>query len=309
MLKYPFQICFFLMLSASLLSAQNTEALLTEAQQSIKAENYFQAIRQLDALLKDNPELAKAYFMKGLCEYKLDNPKAALAQFDYAILYQPDYLEAYYNRGLIQAGMQAHDLAIKDFDVILAKNPSITPVYKQRALSFLALQQRQEAQADFKKLSQLAPHNKEAHYYLALIAQQEEAPTVEILKYLEQALTIDKEYENALLMRVEIYFMQQAFEKTEADATQLIRLNPYNWRAYYLYAEALFERKAFEKAKEQLEKILLKQAEYADAYYCLGKIAFAQKQPKTACQHWQKAKEFGSAQAQALWQLHCETKE
>lgn len=305
---YLLQFFFLLTISSSVLFAQNAD-LLAEAQKSIEAQNYFKAMRQLDDLLKEKPTSARAHFMKGLCEYKLENPKAALEHFDYAILYQPDYLEAYYNRGLIQAGMQEHTLAIKDFDAILSKNPNITPVYRQRALSFFALQQRKEASRDFTKITQLDPRNKEAHYYLALIAQQEETATTDILKHLNQALEIDKQYENALLMRVEIYFAQQALEKVELDAAQLIQLNPYNWRAYYLYAEALLARKAFKEAKENLEKILLKQSEYADAYYCLGKIALAENKTHIACQHWQKAKTFKHPEAEELLKIYCKNKD
>ncbi len=309
MLKHILHLFFLIMLSSTVLSAQNSVQLLAEAQQAIEAQSYLKAIRQLDEFLKDNPKSAKAHFMKGLCEYKLENPVAAIEHFDYALLYQSDYLEAFYNRGLIQAGMQEYALAIKDFNAILAKNPNITPVYKQRGLSFLALQQIDEAQKDFIQLTQLEPRNKEAYYYLAVIAQQKEASSEEILKLLNQALSIDVNYENVLLLRVEVYFKEQNFEKLELDAAQLIRLNPYNWRAYYLHAEALLARKAYKEAKENLEKILLKQTEYADAYYCLGKIAFAENKSKVACQQWQKAKDLKHPKAEELLKIHCIAKE
>jgi len=306
-MKYTFYFIFFITnLFAFRLVAQISESHLQKAQQYLKEEAYSQALLELNEVIKEDVKSAKAYFLKGLAEYKLDNPTAALYNFDLAIVYDPQYLEAYYNRGLIQAGMQSYDLAVKDYDKILSFNPEITPVYFQRGLSFLSLLKYDEAEKDFLKVTQLTPQNKNAYYQLALLQDRKEATSASMLEYLQKAISIDPQYENAIALRAKIYRKDKMAKELKQDATQLIKMNPYNWEAYLMRAEAGLILQDYEAARQDVQKIIQKQSENAEAFFCLGNIEKADNHSKLACQNWQKAADLGHQEAKEKLAEECQ---
>ena len=70
---------------------------------------YNQAIRL-------QPDLAKAYYNRGIAKGALKQYKDAIADYNEAIRLQPDYAEAYSNRGAAKAELEQYQEAIADFN-------------------------------------------------------------------------------------------------------------------------------------------------------------------------------------------------
>ncbi len=115
------------------------------------------AIRNLDEVLKYNPDSEIAYFYKGVCEHNLgdtneaykhysraielnknmvdayfnrgqilfkENPKAALDDFVKAVVLDPKFIDAYYSIAAIQKSLGEYENAIKNLDKILELEPN-----------------------------------------------------------------------------------------------------------------------------------------------------------------------------------------
>ena len=87
--------------------------------------------------------------------HRLARYDEAVAAYDEALLIAPDLAVAYYNRGLIHARLQRFELAIVDYDEAISLEPRRPQPYRARALAFDAVGRRALAAADFGEADRL----------------------------------------------------------------------------------------------------------------------------------------------------------
>ena len=113
-----------------------------------KQEWYDKAIVHYTAAIDLNPELAEAYYNRGLAYAKKGEFDLAIQDFNTAIDLNPEYAKAYNNRGIAYANKGEFDLAIQDFNKAIDLNPEYAEPYCNRGEAWLPLREWEKAKAD-----------------------------------------------------------------------------------------------------------------------------------------------------------------
>jgi tetratricopeptide (TPR) repeat protein len=119
--------------------ARGTLYLVTNSQRAIA--DYSEAIR-LD------PNLAVAYYYRGLAYAYDEEHDRAMADFSEAISLDPKYMLAYAGRGASYAYKNEHHRAIEDYGVAIRLDPKYAMAYKNRALAYRQIGRDDLARAD-----------------------------------------------------------------------------------------------------------------------------------------------------------------
>ena len=78
-------------------------------------EDYQGAIEDYTQAIRLKPDLAEAYYNRGLAKSDLGDKQGAIADFNEAIRLKPDYANAYYNRGDAKYALGDKQGAIEDY--------------------------------------------------------------------------------------------------------------------------------------------------------------------------------------------------
>ena len=101
------------------------------------------------------PDLAAAYFIRGVEKGELGRHEEAIADWDAAIRLKPDLAYAYYNRGLSKGKLGRYDEAISDWDAAIRLKPGDAEAYAGRGAAKHGLRRYEEAIADYNQASRL----------------------------------------------------------------------------------------------------------------------------------------------------------
>lgn len=131
--------------------------------------DYETAIRELTRAIRQEPDNAELYYLRGTAYYDRYNtaytnqdPAAdpedfemALADFNQAILLAPDYAEAYNYRGLVHAAYDRYDKALADYNRAIQLAPDLATPYYARAYLYETLGDVEQAIADYERFLEL----------------------------------------------------------------------------------------------------------------------------------------------------------
>ena len=105
--------------------------------------NYQEAIRTLNTLLRFDDKAFEGYFLRGIAKYNLDDLLGAEADFSTAIRLNPVYTQAYTYRAITRSRLGNYDDALQDFREAIELRPDLPGPYYSRGvpcLLFLLLQ-------------------------------------------------------------------------------------------------------------------------------------------------------------------------
>ena len=148
----------------------NVSQLLTEAQDSEKAQNLFDhanglldsqryqdAIQLYDQAIALQPKNPDAWYNRGNALIGLQQYQAALEAYNKAIALQPNKHEAWINRGIVLTKMQKYSAALESYDQAIAIQPKKHQAYYNKACTY-ALQANVElAVENLEKAIKLIP--------------------------------------------------------------------------------------------------------------------------------------------------------
>jgi TonB family protein len=146
------------------------ESAQTAVQDSIKQGDasrqkgdFDQAIAAYNKALSINPQLAEAYFVRGIAwRYKGDNDRA-IADFNQALSINPQYAGAYNNRGIAWRNKGDFDRAIADYTQALRINPQDAGAYYNRGNTWGYKGNLDLAIADYNQALSINPRLAEAY--------------------------------------------------------------------------------------------------------------------------------------------------
>jgi tetratricopeptide (TPR) repeat protein len=124
------------------------------------------AIKTFTEAIQLNPNLAEAYFRRGICFNLIGEDKMAIADFVQAAnlsIEQPDP-RANLWEGLTHAKAGDYLEAVRAYGNAIAASDRYTPAYVNRALAYMQLEEFDKAIADFNEAIRLEPAQAE-HYY------------------------------------------------------------------------------------------------------------------------------------------------
>ena len=114
------KIITFIMLGMALLSGlqaraqYNREYFFWMGQRCMMDNNYREAIRTLNTLLRFDEDAYEGYFLRGIAKYNLDDLIGAEADFTTAIAKNPVYTQAYTYRAVTRSRLGNYDDALQD---------------------------------------------------------------------------------------------------------------------------------------------------------------------------------------------------
>ena len=129
----------------------NKEYFFWMGQRCMMENNYQEAIRTLNTLLRFDEDAFEGYFLRGIAKYNLDDLIGAEADFSTAIRKNPVYTQAYTYRALTRSQLGNYDDALKDFQEAIELRPDLPAPYFYRGITRLQDKQYALAVEDFDK--------------------------------------------------------------------------------------------------------------------------------------------------------------
>lgn len=142
------------------------DAILAEAEQSIKSGKYDVALVRVDDVLRDDPSNLKAVKMKINIKIYQNNLKEALTLVEDAIDKVSGDDDLIYQRGIINLNLKKYEKAISDFNILIQRNTysSIYKVYLNRGVANHYLLEYELAATDYTESIKLNPDNAVAYH-------------------------------------------------------------------------------------------------------------------------------------------------
>ena len=139
-----------LLVISSLLAAQDKPA------QLYKKENYEEAMKQYDRILREHPDWEEAHFGKGASLYKLDQTEEAMKEFEQAISTKnPQQKSAvFYNMGNSLLKAQRSEESLPFYKRALELNPQDFDAKHNYELAKLMMQQQEHQQQNQQQQNQ-----------------------------------------------------------------------------------------------------------------------------------------------------------
>lgn len=128
-----------------------------------KLAEYENAIKHFTEAIRLKPDLANAYFNRGVTYAFRDEFDDAIKDFDTVIQLKPDHVGAYYNRGNTYGDKGELDNAIKDFNKAIELDTYYLNAYYNRGFAYLMKGEFDNAIRNFNTVIQLKPDSAEAY--------------------------------------------------------------------------------------------------------------------------------------------------
>jgi tetratricopeptide (TPR) repeat protein len=125
--------------------------LISQGVAKISARYFAEAIADLDAAVRLNPEMAVAYYHRGSVKINLGHFAAAQVDFNEAIRINPDDASNYNKRSFVNSKLKNFPEALSDLNEFISRSPQYIMAYVNRGVVKMNLGQFAEAVLDFNK--------------------------------------------------------------------------------------------------------------------------------------------------------------
>ncbi|MBE6182525.1 MAG: tetratricopeptide repeat protein [Rikenellaceae bacterium] len=183
--------------------------------------DYQEAIRTLNTLLRFDDEAFEGYFLRGIAKYNLDDLIGAEFDFSTAIKLNPVYTQAYTYRAITRSRLGNYDDALQDFREAIELRPDLPSPYYSRGVTRLLNQQFKEAISDFDKF--IRQEKKVADAFICRgLSYLHLKDTVQAYDNFNRAIRTNREDPNGYNRRGALYMQQKRYGEAEADFDKAI---------------------------------------------------------------------------------------
>lgn len=212
-----------LLFSAWCASTQyNKDYFVYMGRQLMMEDNYRDAIRTLNVLLRFDKDAYDAYFLRGIAKYNLDDLLGADADFTIAISKNPVFTSAYTYRAITRSRLGNYDDALNDFHEAITLRPDLPSPYYSRGVTRLLNKQYKEAIEDFNMF--IRHEKKVADVYInrgvCYLGLQD---TLRAYEEFATAIKTNREDPNGYNRRGVLYMQQNRFAEAETDFDTAIK--------------------------------------------------------------------------------------
>jgi tetratricopeptide (TPR) repeat protein len=251
-----------------------------------KAIQYFTEAIRLD------PNYAKAFNLRGLAYFELNQHGRAISDFDQVIRLNKNDAKIYSDRGYVYAHLKQFDRAIADYNQSISLDPDYADTYGHRGSAYGNLKQFERAIADFNHAISLDPNLEQNNAWLyrdrglayKMLEQFDRA-----IADFDQAILINPKDTEAYNRRGRTYVELKQFDRAVSDFDQSIKLNSNNAIAYNYRGVAYGELKQFSLAMADFDEAIRLDQKYAWAYSNRGFLYLDLNSDKKACADLKKA--------------------
>ncbi len=134
------------------------DKMLAEASEYAEDENYSDALRLYNLVLKKEPENINALVDKGATLQNMGRLKLAIRSYDKALAVFPDNLDALLNKGATLHSDQKYQKAIRCYDEVLRIDKKCAMALAYKGLSLGEMGKLQDAIKHFKKALSIDNH-------------------------------------------------------------------------------------------------------------------------------------------------------
>ena len=177
------------------------------------------AIGYLNEAIRLKPDIAEAYYNRGLAYEKIGQYKQAIENYTEAIRLEPDYTTAYNNRGNAYNKLGQPQRAIKDFNEAIRLKPDYSDAYNNRGGAYGNFGQPQRAIKDFNEAIRLKPDDATAYYNRGVAYNDLGKYQLEIEDY-NEAIRLKPDYATAYNNRGGAYFLMGNNTRGCSDAQE-----------------------------------------------------------------------------------------
>jgi tetratricopeptide (TPR) repeat protein len=221
-----------------------------------------------DRAIELKPDLAEAYFTRGLSYFYLGKYDEALDNYDQALKIDPKMVPVYNSRGHTHFTRREWDLAVPEYKRAIEIDPNYAPAHQNLATTYVELGQYQLAIEEYDRALALEPENDFARAHRALAR----ARAGEVDGALQDANEALQHADDVNLGRIggfkatkyisyvargTAHLRKEDYAAAVASFGDAIKINPKGAQAYYLRAGAYRlagdTRKADEDYKVALE--------------------------------------------------------
>jgi tetratricopeptide (TPR) repeat protein len=271
-------------------------------QKHIEEQNYGEAIRALDDVLRLDPTNAGAHVARALAYhdlgkseqaiadlkkardlspqdedvyYKLGyihlvdaNYEEAIADFTKAIELNPEFVDAYGNRGNAYGSLGNYENAIDDFTKVISLEPADSFGYYNRANEYTRLGQDENAVTDYSRASELEP-NDPAIYSNRGDAHSRLRQYQKAIDDYSTVITLNPKAADAYVNRASIYTEIGQYDAAIADFEKAFKLDP-GVHAYYHRAVLHADLGEYDKAIDDYSRVISDDPADATSFYNRG---------------------------------------
>lgn len=184
-------------------------------------DDYQEAIRTLNVLLRFDEDAYEGYFLRGIAKYNLDDLLGAEADFSLALSKNPVFTQAYTYRAITRSQLGSYDDALGDFAAAIELRPDLPYPYYYRGVTRLMNQQFAEAVEDFDRF--LRQENKVPDAYInrgaAYLCMSD---TLRAYENYDAAIRTNRENPEGYNRRGGLYLAQKRYAEAEADFDRAI---------------------------------------------------------------------------------------
>jgi tetratricopeptide (TPR) repeat protein len=167
------------------------DAAYRRAQAAYESEDFDQAIRIFDEVIRLDPTYVQAYVSRGMAWNEKSEPDQALKDFNGAIPGDPRFAPAFFHRGMTWNARKEYDKAIKDFNAALALDPEDDAALFNRGVAW----------------SQKGDHDR-------------------AIRDFDASIKLDDTFAPAFVLRGDALASKRQFEKALQDYDAAIRIDP-----------------------------------------------------------------------------------
>lgn len=203
----------------------NTEGLLKLAELYYLVRQYQKAIDYTNKALKIDPNLARAYFLKGSIYRETGDTTSALSSLETATEQDNKYEDAFFDIGVIYAA-QKNPVALEYYENVIRINPYNDNVLYARAKLLQDLGRTDEAIREYETILSKNKACSNCNYNLGAIYLNIKKNNEKALDYFTKAIESDPEYAEAYFARGYTYSRMNDKEKARADYNACLKLRP-----------------------------------------------------------------------------------
>ena len=216
MRKHIIGILFIIFATTSAVAQYNRDYFFYIGRKQMMDNNFKEAIRTLNVLLRFDENAYEGYFLRGIAKYNLDDLLGAEADFTEAIERNPVFTTAFTYRAITRSRLGNYDDALNDFREAIELRPDLPSPYYSRGVTRLLNQQFEEAIKDFdnfihyeKKVADAYLNRGVCYLYLK--------DTVRALSDFEQGIRTNRESPMGYNRRGALYLEQKRYNEAEVD--------------------------------------------------------------------------------------------
>lgn len=222
MRKFVISTLIAIFATTAVMAQYNREYFFYIGRRQMMDNDFKEAIRTLNVLLRFDDDAYEGYFLRGIAKYNLDDLLGAEADFSEAIEKNPVFTTAFTYRAITRSRLGNYDDALSDFREAIELRPDLPNPYYSRGVTRLLNQQFEEAIDDFdnfiryeKRVADAYINRGVCHLYLK--------DTLRAYEDFEMGIRTNRESPTGYNRRGALLLQQERFEEAEKDFDMAIK--------------------------------------------------------------------------------------